>query len=112
MASPVPKNFTQAAFSDTGTATSPSDTSIGDLVVCFVWSQFTTTATTHTIQSGFTLVRSHSHSDGSTCGRLSVATKVATAAGAQAYVPFTIASATAGQTCAAILTVTGADTSA
>lgn len=112
MAAPVVKNFTQAVLSDTGTVSSPSDTSIGDLVVCFVWSQFTTTATTHTIQSGYTLVRTHSHNDSTTCGRLSVATKVATAAGVQSYVPFAIASATAGQTCAAILTVTGADTTA
>jgi hypothetical protein len=108
MASPAYKNFTQAALSDTGTATSPSDTAIGDLVICFVWSQFTTTATTHTIQSGFTEIRTHSHNDGTTCGRLSVAAKVATAAGAQSYVPYTIANATAGQTCAGIITVTGA----
>jgi len=110
MAAPVFKNFTQAALSDTGTATSPSDTAIGDLVICFVWSQFTTTATTHTIQATFTQIRTQSLNDGTTCGRLSAAAKVATAAGAQSYVPFTIASATAGQTCAAIITVTGADT--
>lgn len=111
MAAPTLKNFSQAVLSDAGTATSPSDTSIGDLVVCIVWSQFTTTATTHTANSGFTIVRTHSHNDSTTCGRLTVATKVATAAGATAYTPFTIASATAGQTCAAIVTVTGADTS-
>jgi hypothetical protein len=112
MAAPVYKNFTQAVLSDTGTVSSPSDTSIGDLVVIFVWSQFTTTATTHTIQAGYTTVRSHSHNDSTTCGRLSVATKVATAAGVQSYVPFTIASATAGQTCVGLITVTGANTNA
>lgn len=112
MAAPVAKNFTQAVLSDTGTVSSPSDTAIGDLVVIFVWSQFTTTATTHTIQSGYTLVRTHSHNDSTTCGRLSVATKVATAAGTQSYVPFTIASATAGQTCVGLITVTGANTNA
>ena len=112
MSAPTVKNFTQAVLSDTGTVSSPSDTSIGDLVVCFVWSQFTTTATTHTIQSGFTLVRSHSHNDSTTCGRLSVAAKVATAAGTQTYIPFTIASATAGQTAVGLLTITGANTSA
>jgi hypothetical protein len=110
MAAPVVKNFTQAVLSDTGTVSSPSDTSIGDLVVCFVWSQFTTTATTHTIQSGFTEIRTHSHNDGTTCGRLSVACKAATLAGAQNYQAYAIANATAGQTCAGILTITGADT--
>lgn len=109
MAAPTYKNFTQAVLSDTGTVTSPSDTAIGDLVICIVWSQGTNIPT-HTIAATFTQVRSHSHDDGTTDGRLSVATKVATVAGAQSYAAFTIAGATAGQTCAAIITVTGANT--
>jgi hypothetical protein len=39
-----------------------------------------------------------------------VATKVATAAGVQSYQAFVVGSATSGQTCAGILTITGADT--
>jgi hypothetical protein len=112
MAAPVVKNVTQPVLSDTGTVSSPSDTAIGDLVIIFVWSQFTTTATTHTIQSGFTTIRTHSHNDSTTCGRLSVACKTAAAIGTQSYQPYTIGSATAGQTCAGIITVTGANTNA
>ena len=111
MAAPAYKNFTQAVLSDTGTISTPADTAIGDLVVIAIWSQSTNAATlTHTAQNGFTMVRSHSHDDGTTDGRLSVAVRVATAASTQSHVPFAIANATAGQTCVGLITVTGADT--
>ena len=109
MAAPVVKNFTQAVI---GTSvSSPSDTAIGDLVICFVWSQGTDSTTlTHAIQSTFTTIRSHAHEDGTTDGRLSVACKIATAIGTQTYTPYTITNATANQTAIACITVTGADT--
>ena len=109
MASPVVKNFTQAVI---GTSvSSPSDTAIGDLVICFVWSQGADSTTlTHAIQSTFTTIRSHAHEDGTTDGRLSVACKIAAATGTQTYTPYTITNATANQTAIACITVTGADT--
>lgn len=105
MAAPTYRSGTQPVLSDAGTVTSPADTVIGDLVVIFLWSQGTNIPT-HTIQGGYTQIRSHSHNDGTTDGRLSVAYRVATSAGAQAYTPYTISGATAGQTCVGCIVIT------
>jgi hypothetical protein len=69
--------------------TSNATTAIGDLVIVTTWSPNNTGVPTHTIQAGFTLIASQSVDDGNNDGRLSVAYKVATAAGAQAYAAFT-----------------------
>lgn len=108
MAAPTIRGFTNSVLSDTGTVTSPAGTQVGDLVLCFVWSQGTNapTAPAHSVQAGFTEVRSHSHNDGTTDGRLSIAGKVATVAGANSYQAYSISGATAGQTCAAIVVIT------
>ncbi len=73
----------------TNAPTSGAGTIIGDCVLVFHWTRGTAGVPTHTIQSGFTEVRSHSHDDGSTDGRLSVAYKIATVAGAQTYGAYT-----------------------
>ena len=96
MAAPVLRSVTAPAIS-TGAVTSPSSTQIGDLIVFVVWSQGTAIPT-HTLQSGFTTIRTGAHDDGTTDGRLSVAIKEATLAGAQSYTPYTVSGATAGQT--------------
>jgi hypothetical protein len=84
---PVPRGSTAATA--TNTPTSPADTEIGDLVVVQHWTRGGAGVPVHTLQSGFTEIRSHSHDDGSTDGRLSVAYKVATVAGAQTYNAYT-----------------------
>lgn len=71
--------------------TSHASTSIGDLVVCITFERAGAGIPTHTINTagGFVEIFSQPHEDGSTDGRLSVAYKVATAAGAQAYAAYT-----------------------
>ena len=66
-------------------ATSNGATVVGDLVVVTTWSAINNGIPTHTLQTGFTEIISTSVNDGSLDGRLSVAYKVATAAGAQPY---------------------------
>jgi hypothetical protein len=71
-------------------ATSDASTNVGDLVVVTTWSAMNNGVPTHTLQTGFTQIVSNSLDDtGATDGRLSVAYKVATAAGAQAYSAYT-----------------------
>lgn len=112
MAGPAGKNSTNAVIT-TGAIVAPSDTAIGDVILFFVWSQGTDNTTlTHTLQSGFTQVRTHGHDDGTTDGRLSVAVKVVTVAGAQSYTPYVIANATASQTAGACIVYTNVDTTA
>ncbi|HJR01825.1 MAG TPA: hypothetical protein VKA83_09350 [Methylomirabilota bacterium] len=69
--------------------TSPAGTQVGDLVVVFTWERAGAGIPTHTLQAGFVEILSHSHNDGSTDGRLSVAGKIATAAGAASYQAYT-----------------------
>ena len=70
--------------------TSNAATQVGDLVVVTTWSPTTTNGIpTHTIQAGFTQIISQTLDDGNDDGRLSVAYKVATAAGAQTYQAYT-----------------------
>lgn len=70
---------------------SPASTAIGDLVIVITWTRGGAGVPTHTLQSGdgFAEIRTHSHDDGSTDGRLSVARKVATSAGANSYQAYT-----------------------
>lgn len=98
MAAPTRRGVTAPALSTTGTTTAPASTQVGDLVVCFVWSQ-NTAIPTHTINSGssFVEIRNHSHDDGTTDGRASCAYKIATVAGAQTYQAFTITGANTAQ---------------
>lgn len=71
--------------------TSPASTAIGDLVLVITWTRGGAGIPTHTLQSGdgFFEIRTHDHNDGSTDGRLSVAYKVATSAGANTYQAYT-----------------------
>jgi len=75
-------------------ATSPSSTEIDDLVVVITAERTGAGVPTHTLQSGFTEIRSQPHDDGSTDGRLSIACQVATAAGAQSYQAYTSSAGT------------------
>lgn len=79
------------AATATNSPTSPASTQVGDLVLVIHWTRGAAGVPTHTLQSGngFVEVRSHSHDDGSTDGRLSLAYKVATSAGANAYNAYT-----------------------
>ena len=68
----------------------PSTTQVGDLVIVTTWTWTTNnTVPTHTLQSGFTQLRTQDLNDGSTDGRLSIAYRVATAAGATSYQAYT-----------------------
>ena len=109
MASPVVKNVTQTSLKNLLNLTSPADTAVGDLVICFCWAQGTVTPT-YTRLAGFSQVRVQQDSDGTTSGNLIVMCTVATAAGIQTYTPVTVASGTSGQICGGIIVVTGADT--
>lgn len=72
-------------------ATSPSATAIGDMVIVFSWERAGAGVPTHTLDSanGYVQIFSHSHDDGSTDGRLSVGYKIATSAGANSYQAYT-----------------------
>jgi hypothetical protein len=109
MAAPVVKNFTQAAIAGTLNLTSPADTAVGDLVICFCWAQGTVVPGM-VINPGFSAARKHQHSDGTTSGNLSIGCRVATVAGAQTYQAFVPSNNTVAQTGGGIITVTGADT--
>ena len=79
----------------TQSPTAPAATQVGDLVVVTSWSFVTNGGVpTHTLQTGFTSIVSQSLDDGSADARLSVAFKVATAAGAQTYQAFAAGSGT------------------
>ncbi|MBA3465057.1 MAG: hypothetical protein H0T46_34305 [Deltaproteobacteria bacterium] len=68
------------------TGTANAATQVGDLVIVTTWSPTTVTGIpTHTIQAGFTQIISTTLDDGANDGRLSVAYRVATVAGAQTY---------------------------
>jgi len=70
--------------------TSNAATQVGDLVIVTTWSPTTVSgAPTHTLQAGFTEIITQAHEDGADDGRLSVAYKVATVAGASAYQAYT-----------------------
>jgi hypothetical protein len=74
---------------------SPASTAIGDLVLVFTWTVVAGNGVpTHTLQGGFTEIRSHAHDDSSTDGRLSVAYKVAAANGANGYQAYTSSAGT------------------
>src|SRR5688572_19411031 len=73
------------------TATSPSGTAIGDLVVVYTFERLGAgTATTLTKHSSMDAeIVNHFHNDGSTDGSLAAAYKVATSSGANSYQGFT-----------------------
>src|SRR5690242_19048213 len=89
MAAPTIRGVTTDAAG--GAATSPAGTQVGDLVIVVTWERAGAGVPTHTLQggNGFVEIRSHSHDDSSTDGRLSIAYKVATASGAQSYQAYT-----------------------
>ena len=67
-------------------------TQVGDLVIVTTWTRGTNGVPGHTLQGGFTEILTQQHNDGNLDGRLSVAYRVATAAGTvanQAYVAST-----------------------
>ncbi|HEY4055879.1 MAG TPA: MopE-related protein, partial [Kofleriaceae bacterium] len=72
---------------------SDSTTAIGDIVIVTTWTT-STAAVTHTVQSGFTAINTQAYDEGSAHARLSVAYKVATAAGTQPYQAYTAAGGT------------------
>lgn len=83
------------AATATNSPTSPGSTAVGDLVLVVHWTKVDGNGVpTHSIQSGFTEIRSHSHDDGSTDGRLSLAYKVADTSGANAYNAYTSSAGT------------------
>lgn len=75
----------------TNAPVSPSDTQVGDLVIVFHWTRGTVGVPTHTLNvaGDFREIGTQAHDDGSTDGRLSVAYKMATSAGAVAYNAYT-----------------------
>lgn len=78
-------------------ATSHASTAIGDLVVIFTSTSTTVTGIpTHTLQGGGTFIEigTGTVDDGAVDGRLSVAYKIATAAGAQSYQAYTASTGT------------------
>lgn len=89
MAAPAPRAFTAAAAGLS--ATSPASTEVDDMVICVTWERAGAGIPTHTVQtgSGFVEIRTGPHDDGSTDGRLSVAYKIATSAGANSYQAYT-----------------------
>jgi len=110
VSAPSIRGATNPAFSDSGTATSPASTQVGDQVFVFVWSQSSGlpgTPPSHSILPGFTQVSSNTYSEGMgptfTGGRLSVARMLAALAGAQPYTPYTVSGANPGETCAGIV---------
>lgn len=109
MAAPVVKNTTQVALAGALNLTSPADTAVGDLVICFCWAQGTVVPSM-TTNNGISAIRKQQDSDGTTSGNLSIGCRVASVAGAQTYQAFVPTNGTAGQICGGIITVTGADT--
>ncbi len=85
---------TGTAATQTLAPQSAASVQIGDLVVVTTWTVGGNGVPTHTLQTGFTQVFSQSHDDGNTDGRLSVAFKVATAAGVQTYQAYTSSAGT------------------
>lgn len=85
--------------------TSPASTAVGDLVVVITASVAGAGVPTHNLQAGFTSIIDHAHDDGSTDGRVSVACKVATSAGAVAYQAYTATGATTSHSGIIVLTV-------
>jgi len=70
-------------------STSAASTIVDDLVVVITIERTGAGVPTHTIEAGFTAIFSQPHDDGSTDGRLSIACKKATSAGAQSYQAYT-----------------------
>jgi hypothetical protein len=92
MAAPIVRGRTAPVAG--GAATSPASTAVGDMVIVFTWERAGAGVPTHTLQSTFVEIRTHSHDDGSTDGRLSVAYKIATSAGATSYQAYTSSTGT------------------
>ena len=86
---------TNTAPSATLAPTANAATQVGDLVIVFTWSINGNGIPTHTLQAGFTEITNRSIDDGNTDGRLSVAYRVATVAGAQTYQAYTSSGQTA-----------------
>ena len=64
------------------------------MVVTVTWERAGAGIPTHTLRAGYTEILSHAHNDGSTDARLSVAYKIATAAGVQRYQAYDSSTAT------------------
>lgn len=77
------------AATNTNSPVSPASTQIGDMVLVMHFTRGGAGVPTHTIQGGFTEIRSHAHDDGNTDGRLSIAYIIATSAGALSYNAYT-----------------------
>ncbi len=86
---------TNTAPSATLAPTSNAATQVGDLVIVFTFSINGNGVPTHTLQAGFTEITNRSVDDGNTDSRMSVAYRVATAAGAQTYQAYTSTATTA-----------------
>jgi formylglycine-generating enzyme required for sulfatase activity len=71
------------APSATDAPVSNAATQVGDLVIVTTWTRGTAGIPTHTLQAGFTQIRTQDLNDGSLDGKLSIAYRVATVAGAQ-----------------------------
>ncbi|MBA3455945.1 MAG: hypothetical protein H0T42_22800 [Deltaproteobacteria bacterium] len=97
----------QTAPSSTLAPTSHTSTGVGDLVIVMSFTRSTSGVPTHTLQAGFTLLTSQALDDGNDDARLSVAYRVATAAGAQTNQAF-VASGGTGLTSFSGITVINA----
>jgi hypothetical protein len=88
---PAPAIRGQTAPVSGGSTTSPAGTQVGDLVIVYTWERAGAGVPTHTVDTGNSYVEilTQGHDDGSLDGRLSVAYKVATASGANAYQAYT-----------------------
>jgi hypothetical protein len=104
MAAPTIRESVAPVTNLVGTTTAA--TQIGDFVFVCSWERAGAGVPTFTLQSGFTLVRSVSHDDSNTDGRLAVAYTKATSGGAQTYQAFTT-SGTAANCWTGLVVITG-----
>lgn len=102
----MPTVRASTAPSGTLSPSSPASTEIGDLVIVVTATVAGAGVPTHTLQSGdgFTEIFSHSHNDGSTDGRVSVACKVATSAGSNSYQAYTSSGGTSDHSLIIVIT--------
>ena len=86
---------TSTAATQTLSPISDATTAVGDLVIVTTYTTVNNNAAiTHATQAGFTQITSQSTNDGNDDARMSIAYKVATAAGAQTYAAYTSSAGT------------------
>lgn len=108
----MPTVRASTAPSATLSPTSPASTQVGDLVIVVTATVAAAGVPTHTVQTGdgFTEIRSHSHDDGSTDGRVSIACKVAASSGANTYTAYSVSGGTSNHSLIIVITAGTYDT--